>query len=99
MSLMKLFSWNNCLSVVIFLFGILMQILCKIKLSSKKAILIDDKITSIEDNRNAGELLNIVKINKDTYNSLAVLRKDMLIKNLIINDASVEVVEQVKKNA
>ena len=75
------------------------KILCKIKFSSKKAILIDDKITSIEDNRNAGELLNIVKINKDTYNSLAVLRKDMLIKNLIINDASVEVVEQVKKNA
>mgnify|MGYP007000255580 len=39
------------------------------------------------------------KINEDTYNSLAVLRKDMLIKNLIINDASVEIVEQVKKNA
>ena len=75
------------------------KILCKIKFSSKKAILIDDKITSIEDNKNAGELLNMVKINEDTYNSLAVLRKDMLIKNLIINDASVEVVEQVKKNA
>jgi len=75
------------------------KILCKIKFSSKKAILIDDKITSIEDNKNAGELLNIVKINEDTYNSLAVLRKDMLIKNLIINDASVEIVEQVKKNA
>jgi len=75
------------------------KILCKIKFSSKKAILIDDKITSIEDNKNAGELLNMVKINENTYNSLAVLRKDMLIKNLIINDASVEVVEQVKKNA
>ena len=75
------------------------KILCKIKFSSKKAILIDDKITSIEDNKNAGELLNMVKINEDTYNSLAVLRKDMLIKNLIINDASVEIVEQVKKNA
>ena len=75
------------------------KILCKIKFSSKKAILMDDKITSIEDNKNAGELLNIVKINEDTYNSLAVLRKDMLIKNLIINDASVEIVEQVKKNA
>ena len=75
------------------------KILCKIKFSSKKAILIDDKITSIEDNKNAGELLNMVKINENTYNSLAVLRKDMLIKNLIINDASVEIVEQVKKNA
>ena len=75
------------------------KILCKIKFSSKKAILMDDKITSIEDNKNAGELLNMVKINEDTYNSLAVLRKDMLIKNLIINDASVEIVEQVKKNA
>ena len=75
------------------------KILCKIKFSSKKAILIDDKITSIEDNKNAGELLSMVKINEDTYNSLAVLRKDMLIKNLIINDASVEIVEQVKKNA
>jgi len=75
------------------------KILCKIRFSSKKTISIDDKLTSVEDNKNAGELLNIVKINKDTYNSLAVLRKDMLSKNLIINDASVEIMEQVKKSA
>ena len=75
------------------------KILCKIRFSSKKTISIDDKLTSVEDNKNAGELLNIVKINKDTYNSLAVLRKDMLSKNLIINDTSVEIMEQVKKNA
>ena len=72
--------------------------LCKITFVSKKEISINDKLETANDKKSAGEILNLVKINSETYNSLAVLRKDMLNKNLTINGATVEIMEQVTKN-
>ena len=72
--------------------------LCKITFASKKEISINDKLETADDKKSAGEILNLVKINNEKYNSLAVLRKDMLNKNLTINGATVEIMEQVTKN-
>ena len=72
--------------------------LCKITFASKKEISINDKLETANDKKSAGEILNLVKINNEAYNSLAVLRKDMLNKNLAINGATVEIMEQVTKN-
>ena len=74
------------------------KLLCKIKFISKKEISINDKLETASDKKSAGEILNLVKINDKTYNSLVVLRKDMLNKNLAINGATVEIMEQVIKN-
>mgnify|MGYP005681340009 CR=1 FL=1 len=72
--------------------------LCKITFASKKEISLNDKLETADDKKSAGEILNLVKINNEKYNSLAVLRKDMLNKNLTINGATVEIMEQVTKN-
>ena len=61
-------------------------------------ISINDKLETASDKKSAGEILNLVKINDKTYNSLVVLRKDMLNKNLTINVSTVEIMEQVTKN-
>ena len=74
------------------------KLLCKITFASKKEISINDKLETADDKKSAGEILNLVKINNEKYNSLAVLRKDMLTKNLTINGATVEIMEQVTKN-
>ena len=74
------------------------KFLCKITFASKKEISINDKLETADDKKSAGEILNLVKINNEKYNSLAVLRKDMLNKNLTINGAAVEIMEQVTKN-
>ena len=74
------------------------KLLCKITFASKREISINDKLETANDKKSAGEILNLVKINDETYNSLAVLRKDMLKENLTINGAAVEIMEQVIKN-
>ena len=74
------------------------KLLCKITFVSKKEISINDKLETANDKKSAGEILNLVKINDETYNSLAVLRKDMLKENLTVNGAAVEIMEQVTKN-
>ncbi len=74
------------------------KLLCKITFVSKKEVSINDKLETANDKKSAGEILNLVKINDETYNSLAVLRKDMLKENLTVNGAAVEIMEQVTKN-
>ncbi len=65
---------------------------------STKEISINDKLKTANDNKNAGDLINLVRINNQVYNSLAVLRKDMLDKTLVINGANVEITEHIKNN-
>ncbi len=72
--------------------------LFKITFTSNKEISVNDKLETAIDKKNAGEILSLVKINNETYNSLAVLRKDTLNKNLTVNGAAVEIMEQIKKN-
>ncbi len=74
------------------------KILCKLKILSTKEISINDKFKTANDNKNAGELVNLVRVNDQVYNSLAVLRKDILDKALVINGANVEITEHVKNN-
>ena len=74
------------------------KILCKLKILSTKEISINDKFKTANDNKNAGDLINLVRINNQVYNSLAVLRKDMLDKTLVINGANVEITEHIKNN-
>ena len=70
----------------------------KLKILSTEEISINDKFKTAEDNKNAGDLINLVRINNQAYNSLAVLRKDMLDKTLVINGANVKITEHIKKN-
>ncbi len=74
------------------------KILCKLKILSTKEISINDKLKTANDNKNAGDLINLVRINNQVYNSLAVLRKDILDKTLVINGANVEITEHIKNN-
>ena len=59
-----------------------------LKIASKENFSYSDKVISADNNKDAGDIINISKVNDENYLCLAVLRKEMEDKKLIINDNS-----------